>query len=353
VPKLILILISFSLGVASVRHLRRFDVHEQEPLGKMLAVTLWGGMVSIVLSLFLYSILHGSGISIEDGFPFSYLFIGFIEEGAKLLALLCCWGLIRKEMDEPTDGLIYMACVALGFSLIENFFYAARTPSTTILVGLRLIICTPMHIAFSLFMGLAFFRAAHHLGRWGTLLNAYLFASFYHSLYDIFVSWWYLLPGLYLVIKGAYGWMYRLLGYTAATSPFRKSLAEFVYTFPAAPIEPGIECLNCGNTAPKNTYKLRAIRLQKCTACNAMVCTQKSLIELVRHFGSTFGSLRKQWKPDTHRRKNFAVLVAANRVDRKKKLACFELEDFDKVLEKMSKDVILQAQDRWWNRPKK
>ena len=56
-------------------------------------------------------------------------------------------------MDEPTDSLIYMACVALGFSLIENYFYAVRNPSTTPLIAIRLIICTPMHIAFSIFLG--------------------------------------------------------------------------------------------------------------------------------------------------------------------------------------------------------
>ena len=148
-PELILILISFAFGILCIRHLRRYDVHEQEPLWVMVAVTIWGGFVSIVSSLFLYRMIQENGIALTDGFPFSYLYVGYVEELAKLLALVSCWPIIRKEMDEPTDGLIYMACVALGFSLIENYFYALANPGINALIAIRLVICTPMHIASS------------------------------------------------------------------------------------------------------------------------------------------------------------------------------------------------------------
>ncbi len=344
--QLILIALSFIFGILTLRYLQKFDVHEREPFGKMLAVTVWGGLVSIVLSLFLYSVLHTNGINVRDGFPFSYFFVGFVEEGAKLAALFLCWGLIRNEMDEPTDGLIYMACVALGFSLIENYFYAARNPSTTLLIAIRLIICTPMHIAFSIFMGLAFFRALRHRGGWDALLWAYLFASVYHSLYDIFVSWWYLLPGLYLVIKGAYGWMYKLLGYTVAKSPFRTSLAGFVHTYKSPQIEAGLECLDCGSSAPKPTYELGKIHLQRCDACGAMLCSKQTLVQIMHHFGSTFSHLKAC--PLNRHQKNLHVLIEANRIDRKKGVACFRLDDLDAVLERMSRSVVEKAERRQW-----
>jgi RsiW-degrading membrane proteinase PrsW (M82 family) len=347
--KLILISFSFFFGILSIRYLRRFDVHEKEPFTKMLAVTVWGGLVSIVLALFLYSILQRNGIQIRDGFPFSYFFIGFIEEGAKLAALLLSWGLIRKEMDEPTDGLIYMACVALGFSLIENYFYAARNPYTTPLIAIRLIICTPMHIAFSMLMGLAFFRAVRHRGGWNSLLLAYIAASVYHTLYDIFVSWWYLLPGLYLVIRGAYGWMHRLLGYTAAKSPFRTSLAGFVHAEKSPSIEAGLECLDCGSPAPKPTYEKGRIRLQRCDACGAMVCSRQVLIRIMQQFGSTFSRLKA--RPVHPRQKNLRVIGTANRIDRKKRIACFRLDELDAVLEEMSRKTVEKSECRWWCPP--
>jgi RsiW-degrading membrane proteinase PrsW (M82 family) len=348
--KLILIVLSFIFGILSIRHLRTFDVHEKEPFGKMLAVTLWGGAVSVVLSLFLYTILQESGIDIRSGIPFSYFFVGFVEEAAKLAALFLCWLIIRNEMDEPADGLIYMACVALGFSLIENYFYAARNPSTTLLIAIRLIICTPMHIAFSILMGLSYFRAMRHRGGWGALLPAYAAASVYHALYDIFVSFWLLLPGLYLIVTGAYRWMYRLLGYTAAASPYRQSLAAFIHTFESPIIEEGIECLDCGSKAPKRTYEKGRIRVQQCDICGAFVCCVQSLCQIVHQYGSVFGSLKKRIRPLSRARKHICVLMEANRIDRKKRIACFQLDALNGVLEAMSRSVIERAERRWWCR---
>jgi len=289
-----------------------------------------------------------NGVSINAGIPFSYFYVGFVEELGKLAALFLCWPLIRNEMDEPTDGPIYIACVALGFSLIENYFYAAANPQTTPLIAIRLLICTPMHIAFSMFMGLAFFWAVRCKGGWGVLFGVYFVASIYHALYDILVSYWFLLPGLYLILKGAYRWMYQLLGYTATNSPFRQSLAEFIHTCSSSEIEPGFECLDCGNTAPKPTYCRGRIRIQQCEGCGTYLCSDKTLIQLVHQYGSLFGSLRKKMKPLSKARKKICVLIEANRVDRKKHIACFRLDEFNHALERRAKKHADQLEKKWW-----
>ncbi len=345
--KMILIMLSFVFGLLSIRHVRTFDVHEQEPFGKMLTVTVWGGVVSVGLSLFLYSLLRIKGISIESGFPFSYLYVGFIEELAKLSALLLCWPIIRKEMDEPTDGPIYIACVALGFSLIENYFYAAAQPGISLIIAVRLIICTPMHIAFSLFMGLAFFWAIRFKGGWGVLLGAYAIASIYHTLYDIFTSFWYLLPGLYFILKSAYAGMYQLLGYTAAHSPFRQSLAEFIHTCPAPKIEPGFKCIECTNAAPKPTYRKGRIKIQRCEDCGTYLCSSHSLQQLVHQYGSIFGSLSRYTKRLPGRRKS-RVVIAGNRIDLRQHMACFQLDEFNQVLERTNRDLAKNLECKWW-----
>ena len=96
--KLVLIALSFLFGILSIRHLRTFDVHEKEPFLKMVVVTLWGGLVSIFISLFLYRVLQDSGINVSDGIPFSYFYVGFVEELGKLIALFLCWPLILSEV---------------------------------------------------------------------------------------------------------------------------------------------------------------------------------------------------------------------------------------------------------------
>ena len=58
----ILVALSFGIGLLVVQHLRRFDLHEQEPFGAMAAVALCGGILSILISFFLYRMLHANGI---------------------------------------------------------------------------------------------------------------------------------------------------------------------------------------------------------------------------------------------------------------------------------------------------
>jgi RsiW-degrading membrane proteinase PrsW (M82 family) len=346
--KLTLVLLSFFFGILSIRKLRKYDVHEKEPFGKMLAVAAWGGLVSILLSFFFYRVLSDCGVSIRDGFPYSYFYVGFIEELGKLAALFLCWPIIRNEMNEPTDGPIYIACVALGFSLIENYLYAQNTLSTTPLIAIRLIICTPMHIAFSMLMGLAFFWALRCKGGWGILLCAYVSAGIHHALYDIFVSYWFLLPGLYLILKSSYHWMHRLLGYTAAQSPFRRSLAEFIHSTPATETREVLECLDCGNRAPKPTYCNGRIRIQHCEVCGTYLCSKDSLFQIIHQFGSLFGNLNKRMKRLRPQQHNLYVLEAGNRLNKKRDIACFQLDEFNGVLESMSRRHIEQTERKWW-----
>ena len=343
----VLILISLVLGLLCIRRLRSYDLHEQEPLRSMAAVTLWGGWISILISLFLYRILQESGITIHAGKPFTLFYVGFVEELAKLAALLLSWPIIRKEMNEPADGPIYIACVALGFSLIENYFYALANPDVTFLIAIRLVLCTPMHIAFCLFMGLAFFWVFRCRGSIGLLIGAYLLAGIYHALYDIFVGYIWLLPGLYFILRSAYSWMYNIMGYTAARSPFRHSLSEFIHSVQDPPVEPGLECLDCGSTAPKPTYREGRIAIQHCESCGTFLCTPAVLHRIVHRYGSLFGSLKKHVKKITGN-KHMQVLIGGNRINLHKRTACFRLDEFNAVLEETSRSLAERLEQKWW-----
>jgi RsiW-degrading membrane proteinase PrsW (M82 family) len=346
--KLILIAISFVLGLLCIRHLRKYDVHEQEPFVKMFMVTVWGGAVSVFISPFLYRVLRENGGVVSNGMPLTYFYVGFIEELGKLAALFLCWPIIREELNEPTDGPIYIACVALGFSLIENYMYASVTPITSVLILIRLLICTPMHIAFSIFMGLAFFWAVRCKGGWGILLMSYIFASIYHAIYDIFVIHWLSLLLLFFIVKGGYRWMHTLLGYTAAQSPFRQTLSECLDNCAVEELADGVECIDCGNRAPKPLLSHGRIAVQRCDRCGAFLCSIKTLHNIVHQFGSRFGSLKKLTKRLSKERKHIYVLEAGNRFDRKKRIACFQLYEFNNVLEEMSRKHVERLESKWW-----
>ena len=182
-----LILLSFLIGILAVNYLRTYDIHEREPLFKMVLVTVWGGVFSIVLSIALYTSLQLIGIQGHHNVFGALLVIGPVEEAAKFIALLSCYLFIRHEINEPTDGLIYMSCVALGFSLIENYFYAITSQSSGFVFFIRLLTSTPGHILFSVFMGIAFYALVRLRTGVMLFLIAYAYAIITHGLYNSIV----------------------------------------------------------------------------------------------------------------------------------------------------------------------
>ena len=226
-----LILLSFLIGILAVNYLRTYDIHEREPLFKMALVTVWGGVFSIVLSIALYTSLQLIGIRGHHNVFGALLVIGPVEEAAKFIALLSCYFFIRHEINEPTDGLIYMSCVALGFSLIENYFYAITSQSSGFVFFIRLLTSTPGHILFSVFMGIAFYALVRLKTGVMLFLIAYAYAIITHGLYNSIVFHGLGMIILMLLLFKSHSWALALLSYTTARSPFRKSVKEFIADF--------------------------------------------------------------------------------------------------------------------------
>ena len=117
-------------------------------------------------------------------FSGSFIIIGPVEEGAKLLGLIITYRLIRKQVNEISDGIIYISCVALGFSLIENITYSIQGNGSEFLLLYRVILCTPAHLAFSGFMGYAYYRYKFENKPFKIVLIAFLLSSILHGIYD-------------------------------------------------------------------------------------------------------------------------------------------------------------------------
>ncbi len=342
------VFLSFVIGLFCVHYLSGYDKHEKEPLGRMFAVCCWGGAWSIIVSSILYAIVHGIGVQdIRNSFGALFV-IGPVEESAKLLALFSSYFIIRNEMDEPTDGILYMACVALGFSLIENYFYATRNVNSGHLLLLRLFISTPMHIAFSIFMGLAFYVWKKHRKSTGLLFVSFLYASFVHGLYDLIIFNGIALIVLLLLVQQAYGFSLTLLSYTTAVSPYRLPLADFISAYGNPQTENGIECLHCGSVNPKKTYKLKKITIQKCDQCDHYVTTKKGIFQIFHHFASTFKKLDANYRTPSASGRQHSTLYANNDVSDFKKIASFELEKLNRTIEEVNASIIQKMEEKWW-----
>ncbi|MBN1555041.1 MAG: PrsW family intramembrane metalloprotease [Phycisphaerae bacterium] len=348
----ILIACSLGLGLLCIWRLQWYDLHETEPFTKMFFVTLLGGFVSVVVALLLYRIVpHGW----RNLFLHLHMFsiVAPIEEFAKLIGLIACYRLIRRQMNEPVDGMIYMACVALGFSLVENYFYAVGMEDHSLLV-LRLLICTPGHIFFSAYMGLAFYAVVKLKLNLMTLVIAFLVAVFMHGCWNWFLSQ--KLGGLIFPIMIALFFLIRRftlrrLEEVTAISPFRKSLRQFIEDYSGPKQEKGLECLHCNGTHNKQTYRLGSIVLQKCDRCRHFVTTKKSLGEIFRHFAGRFligYKEKKQYFRASPPEQPYSTLVANNYVSDKKNLAYFDLDALSETLDQLSREKVDRAIKTFW-----
>ena len=352
----LLIAASFAWGVLIVRRLRTFDRHEPEPLWRMLLVTAWGGAWAMVFAGVMYGLVHSLGVG---RLAARMALVGPVEELAKLLALVSCYVFIRRELDEPTDGVLYMACVALGFSLIENWHYAAYRPAGGMILLVRLAICTPVHIASSAMMGLAFYHMARTRRALLFLPLSWLYAAVLHGAYDLVL----LLPSrlvlasraglvgpilVLALLAFAWRWTLGLLAYTNAISPHRPALGQFVASSSSAPARPGLPCPLCGSTADKTAITGSGFVIQKCDGCSAYLTPWRSLRRIFLHFGSLSLGWRRHYQSGRRLGREFSTLYKANRISRATRVAAFDLAELSAALEELNDAVRDRAEDRWW-----
>lgn len=116
---------------------------------------------------------------------YCFLVIGPMEEGAKLLVALLIvfrW----REFDEPIDGLVYSAAIALGFATVENLIHLPGLPLAEQLG--RSFALPFTHTLFAAVWGLAIAHARFRLtARWQRTwlpIAGVVLAMGLHGLYD-------------------------------------------------------------------------------------------------------------------------------------------------------------------------
>lgn len=107
-------------------YFRKIDVFEKEPPLALLLALAIGGCTPYI-SLFVYRQLTAVGFVENGRFMNDLLYaifgIGLNEELSKLAGVIVVLALFRKKINEPIDVLVYSGVTALGFSLVENYYY--------------------------------------------------------------------------------------------------------------------------------------------------------------------------------------------------------------------------------------
>jgi protease PrsW len=106
---------------------RRFDRNEKEPWRLVMVAALWGAIVSTSLVVWaesLWDLLFTAtlvpGPAADTSAAYS---AGIFEELAKGAALVLLYLVMRDEIDDVVDGIIYGAAVGLGFNFMESVAY--------------------------------------------------------------------------------------------------------------------------------------------------------------------------------------------------------------------------------------
>jgi len=163
---------------------RRKDRFAPEPFWFLCKIMLLGGVISIIPSGVLNSLVVDQHETAIFTSLWQNCFVGLNEELWKLLATVY---LIKNHhhFDEPVDGLIYAATVALGFAAIENIEYISRHGLGVL--ALRHFTSVPGHLAFAMLWGygLTLAKFKHPERHWVRVIwPYYLVAALFHGIYN-------------------------------------------------------------------------------------------------------------------------------------------------------------------------
>ncbi len=164
------------------------DKYDPEPKRILLVAFLWG-CFSVVPALILGALASKMGFGISHSFLgtafYAFAVVGLSEELSKFV-MLRLHAYRRPEFNEPFDGIVYAAFVALGFATVENIAYVFQHGFGTGVM--RMFTAVPAHFSFGVIMGYyvgkAKFAPKH---RFSLMTQGVFYAVVMHGAYDFFI----------------------------------------------------------------------------------------------------------------------------------------------------------------------
>ena len=142
------------------------DSLRPEPLG-MLYKAFFYGVGSTFVSLLISGLLGAMGILVVDmetfrGAVSTALLAAAVPEECAKLAMLWLFLRNNRYYDEYFDGIVYAACVGLGFAGAENILYLLQSEDWVLTGIVRSVTAVPAHFAMACAMG--YFYSKRHFG---------------------------------------------------------------------------------------------------------------------------------------------------------------------------------------------
>lgn len=141
------------------------DKYRKEPMGLLWKGFGFGAISALAVS-FVGLVLGASGLTIGQGSTFwGHLRVALFEAAIpeELIKFFFLWLLLRKNRyyDEYFDGIVYAACIGLGFAAVENISYLIENYDEWVTVGIvRALVSVPGHFMFAIMMGYFYAKAS-------------------------------------------------------------------------------------------------------------------------------------------------------------------------------------------------
>ncbi len=287
-----LVLLSYFIGFLFLLFIRKHDKYDKEPLLRLIFFTILGGISAVLVTSLLYLFVHA-----QYNFHDAVLKVATVEEFSKILTLFLLYGMIKSELDEIVDGIIYVAAISLGFSVIENIFYALDATYPYSVLFKRFLFATVGHISFSVYMGIAFYihKKVHknYLG----LFIAYILSVLAHGFYDGVLFE----PDLVVLFFPVYFLLiylqFRLLKVAYAYSQMKQRLDLDKMKLIRNDVP--VYCCNCQqNLADK--YIFESFDLHVCQHCGHMISSKKNFDKILKYFRPKLSRKSYFKKLDSH-----------------------------------------------------
>lgn len=274
---LLIILAAITVGVLYLWKIRSYDIYEKEPFLKLLLIAVLGGIVSVIVTLFLYEFMD-----VKRDFLNAIFKIGMVEEFSKLAALFILYFIIKGEFNEIVDGIIYITAISLGFAIIENIMYAFNSDLPYKILLLRSIYSVLGHISFAGYMGIAFYiHMKVHRNYLGLIVSLFI-AALAHGFYDgvLFHSeLTFLFTLVFIIIVVVQFWIFRL---TMGFSKFKGRLSE--YDFETHETTINSFCAKCEKSVEGKEHSFWKIDAGICDSCGNYLFDEQNTINLFSYF---------------------------------------------------------------------
>jgi RsiW-degrading membrane proteinase PrsW (M82 family) len=191
-----LIIFAFLPPIIYTVWIRNTEKYNRERWISIFFCFLWGATIAIIAAIILELILNISlNTSITDpnilALTMVIIIAPVVEEFTKPLALRL--KIVKRELDELEDGLIYGAVAGLGFSATENLLYGLTFLEESILYFLILISIRSfgaclLHASATALTGYGYGKYIMRHTKLLRVLPYFILAIFVHALYNSLLS---------------------------------------------------------------------------------------------------------------------------------------------------------------------